>query len=114
MASILPFDNATINGTPVAASAFVHGSGSLQEKGSDKAVTTSDGRIHNHREAINREASFEAHGDQTSLGGNTRSVGVAIVLKNGVTTVASFNGIVTATYNDSSKTTSFSIAGDPE
>lgn len=113
MASILPFDNATIAGTPLAASDFVHGSGSLQEKGSDKAVTTADGRIHNHREAVNRDGSCEAHGDKTSLN-SARGVGVAIVLKNGVDTIASFPGIVTASYSESSKTTSISITGDPE
>lgn len=112
MASVLPFNKATINSVDIDTDEFVNGSGTLTKKGNDKAVTTSDNRIHNVREKINREAKFEAYGDKTALN-SAAGLGTTIVLSYGVTQVDTFTGIATAAYNDSSKTTSITIKGDP-
>ncbi len=111
MASILPFDNATINSVDIAASEFVNSSGTLTEQGSDKSVTTADGRIHNIRESINSQAQFECYGDQTSLDSGT-GTGVTCALKDGETTIKTMTGVVTATYNAGNNSTSISITGD--
>jgi hypothetical protein len=113
MSSILPFDNAVINGTEIETTDFVNGSGSLTEKGSDTSVTTADNRIHNIRKSISRSADFELYGDQTSLN-SAPGLGTSCVLKHGSSEVASFTGIVSASYNSSSLTTSISIAGDSQ
>ncbi len=55
MASIIPFNNATINSVPVATSEMVHGSCNYVKNGQDVATTTSDGRIHNDRIVITKE-----------------------------------------------------------
>jgi hypothetical protein len=112
MANILPFDNASLGGTAVAVADFVHGSGQYSEAGQDIRVVTADNRIHNIRQSVARRASFEAYGDKSSLN-SPAGLGQAIVLTRASTQVASFTGIVTATYNEQSKTTRIEIAGDP-
>jgi len=108
----LPFNNATIGGTTVSTSDFVHGSGTLTENGQDVATTTADGRIHNDRQAVNIQAEMELYGDKTTLNSDV-GLSEAIVLKQDSDTVKSVNGIVTATYNKQSRTTRVSIQGDP-
>jgi hypothetical protein len=112
MASILPFDNATLDGTTVAASDFVHGSGQYTEAGQDIQTTTADGKIHHDRQSVTRRASMELYGDKTSLN-SAVGLGVTCVLKRSSSTITTFTGIVSATYNESSKTTRIEIAGDP-
>jgi hypothetical protein len=112
MASVLPFDNAVFGSTPVSASEFVHGSGSITLKGEDTNTTTADGRIHNDRIAENFEASCELRGDKTSLD-SPAGTGEPIVFKAGTGTVLSGNGIVSAEYSKEKNTTSLSINGDP-
>jgi hypothetical protein len=113
MPSILPFDNIVVNSVAIPASEFVSGKGTLNMIGNDVAVTTADGRIHNVRQAISSDASCELYGDKTARKTTAPSLSVPIVLKRGTATVASFNGIVAVTYNESSKTSSVSIKGDP-
>jgi hypothetical protein len=110
MASLLPFNNAVIGGVTVAAAEFVNGTGKLTETGKDKAVTTADGRIHNIRQYLTAEATFECFGDKTSLASGL-GAGVTCALKNGEAAVRSFDGVVTAVYNDSKKTTAVTVSG---
>ena len=115
MACELPFDFVSIGGTPCDTDGFVYGSSSLDETGNDIATTTADNKIHNDRQSLNTAFSFECYGDQESL---TSPAGCseAIIVKQGGssgTTVASFNGIATAVFNEASNTTAVSIAGDP-
>jgi hypothetical protein len=108
MASVLPFDNASIGGVSVPAAEFVEGSGVYKETGHDNAVTTADGRIHNYRQTITREASFECYGDKSALA-TGKGLGVAVT----VGSVGSFTGLVTAAYDTSNRKTSVSVKGDP-
>jgi hypothetical protein len=112
MASVLPFDNVVVNSTAIGTDEFVAGSGSYTEMGSDKAVTTADGRIHNIREAINYSANFEVYGDKTTLQGAV-GLGKTVVLKKTAATIATLTALVTAVYSHSSRTTKFTITGDP-
>lgn len=110
---MLSFNKAVINGASVLQGDFVSGSGSLSVKGSDKSVTTADGSIHHIRSALSKEASFEAFGDWTSLSSSC-GLSVPVALYSGATLLASFNAIVSASYNSSSRTTSISLQGDSE
>ena len=112
MASVLPFDNAVLGGVEVGADEFVHGSGSINLKGEDSAVTTADGRIHNDRLAENFEGSCELYGDRTDLN-SPIGAGQAVVFKAGTSEILSGTGIVTAEYSKEKNTTNVSIAGDP-
>ena len=112
MASVLPFDNAVIGSQTIPASEFVSGSGSITLKGEDTATTTSDGRIHNDRVAVNSDSSFELYGDHTDLDSGT-GLGDSVVYKNGSTEVFSGTGLVSAEYSKEKHTTSISISGDP-
>ena len=112
MASVLPFDNAVFGGVAVGADEFVHGSGSITLKGEDSAVTCADGRIHNDRIAENFEASCELYGDRTDLN-SPLGAGQAVVFNAGESEVLDGVGIVSAEYSTEKKTTSLSIAGDP-
>ena len=112
MASVLPFNKVTIGSSTIDKVDFVSGSGNLTKKGHDKAVTTADGRIHNVREKINRDAKFDAYGDQTALNSAT-GLGQSVALFLDSASVDSFTGIVTASYNEANKTSSIQIKGDP-
>lgn len=105
--AVLPFSTATLGGTSIAASEFVHGSGVLTFAGTDTATTTADGAVHNIRQSIVRSATCELYGDRSSL--NT-AVGLSATQIVGPTT---FTGVVTATYNHSTHTTRIDIKGDP-
>lgn len=64
MASILPFNSITIGGVEVAGpDAFVYGSGRLNCRGEDSAVTTANGMIHNYRNAVQYESTVELKGN---------------------------------------------------
>jgi len=112
MASILPFDNAVLGSTTITTALMVAGSGSASETGSDKSTTTADGRIHYDREKINSSASLEAIGDYTDAT-TAAGLGVTCTLLDDEAEVKTGTGLVTAVYNASSKTTSFSITYDP-
>lgn len=112
MASVLPFDNAVLGGTTITTALMVAGSGTLTETGSDKQTTTADGRIHYDREKLNTTAALEVYGDYTDA---TTAAGLAVTctLKDALVTVKTGSALVTAVYNDSSKTTSMNLAFDP-
>lgn len=108
MASVLPFNSATLDEGAVASSDFVYGSGSLEITGDDIVTTTGDNTVHHDRKTRSFAASMELYGDQRSL--NTPA-GASVEQ-----TIAgeTFNGIVTATYDDDAKTTSVEVKGDPQ
>ena len=110
MANTLPFNSAVIGATTISAAEFVSGSGVLTESGKDKAVTTADGRIHNVRQHLSVEAKFECYGDKSSLSSSAGS-GSLCSLKKDDTEIKSLEGVVTAVYSDSKKTTSVTISG---
>jgi hypothetical protein len=117
MATKLPFNYFTDGSNPITEPELVHGSGTYREAGNDNAVSTADGRIHNHRKTIEPSADFEVYGDRTDLE-SAAGLGVAITLKLGgaagtLISHASFVGIITATYSAQDDKTRISIAGDP-
>ena len=99
MAATLRFDNLTIAGTAIAASAFVSGSGRLSLTGDDVATTTADGRIHNDRRCLNARAECSAYGDQCALE-TDNGLGVACVFKRGTNTVRSATMAVSVAVSD--------------
>jgi len=111
--SKLPFNSITIDGQTFGPDKFVAGSGSIEEKGSDKAVILADGHIMNIREAVNWQCTCELYNDQTDLNGAI-GTGIPVSVSYGATALRSGTGIVTASYNESSYTTSVTIQGDPE
>ncbi len=65
MSCILPFNQIKSGSTVIASPAdFVYGTGRLELKGEDSAVTTADGLIHNYRSAVTYSGSCEVRGDK--------------------------------------------------
>jgi len=112
MASVIPFNNATINGVSVTTAEILHGSCNYVKNGQDVATTTADGRIHNDRTVVTKDITFECYGDKTSLE-STVGLGTTVVLKYDSTTVDTVTGIVTASYDSNTKTTQIKVYVDP-
>lgn len=111
--SLLRFDNIEIDSTAVGTDEFVSGSGRLSLVGEDAPpVTTSDGRIHHARRKVVPRLECELYGDKTALQSST-GLGVTVEVLRGVTSLKSFTAVVTAVYNESSRTTRITAAGDP-
>lgn len=127
MACRLPFNQITFNGALLAGPAdFVYGTGTLNLKGEDQAVTTADGAIHNYRSALTPDASCELRGDKrlsatgapsTWLGKTWPSVAGAVKLEYvasrgaAAETVKEFTGILSAEFDSSTNKTSVNITG---
>lgn len=123
MATVLPFNNITIGGVQVAGpDDFIYGTGRINLKGEDTAVTTADGKIHNYRTALSPEGSVEVRGNKCAKAtGQTEkwpTAGGALVLgfvsSSGATPteVASFSGIISAEYDGEQNKTTLTIKGD--
>lgn len=112
MASLLRFDNCALGTNTLAATSFVTGSGRVAMAGDDGKVTTADGRIHNFRRTITPKADCELYGNQTVVE-TAVGLGVVCTFKRGTTTVKTFTGVVTAQYQDNTKTTKVSVVGTP-
>ncbi len=114
MASVMPFDNAVIDGTAVPASTFIAGSGEYREEGVDVAVTTADGRIHRERQAVLRRARFRVRGNLAASLESGVGPTVPVSLKLGANAIAAFSGLVTARYLAGKRETRVEIRGDAE
>ena len=112
MASILPIDNCTLNAVAVTAAEFISGSASYNETGQDIANTTADTKIHNTRQALSCESSFELYGDRTELN-SAAGLATECILKYGIIVVATVNAIVNAVFNEGNNSTSVTIKCDP-
>jgi len=112
MASSKPFNKAVIDSTTITTDEFVHGTGEITSSGNDVATTTNDGLIHNDRLDINKSARFEAYGNKSALN-NSTGLGVTCTLSLDTTQMETGTALVTATYNESSQTTSIQIDYDP-
>lgn len=110
------FNNCTINGTTIAIAGFVAGSGEVDLIGKDVEYTTDDHVMHNLRTNIYSNAKFEAFGDQSDLNTDPDSdvFGGTHVFYMDTTVVATFDGVVTATYSEDKTATSVEIRGESE
>lgn len=115
MASVLRFDNMTIDGTAVAASVFVSGSGRIMHGGDDVTTTTADGRIQHDRRAYNPRAECSLYGDQTAFETDD-GLGVPCVFKRGTNTVNSYTCAVSAAVSDvdGASITRLTFVADPD
>ena len=86
MSSVLPIDNAIINGVAISPGEFIHDTANYTINGQNIANTTADGKIHNLRQAVSGECSFELFGDRTELN-SIAGLGVECILKSGTTVV---------------------------
>ena len=111
MSAKLPVDNAEINAVAIPASEFIHGTANYVMNGQDIANTTADGRIHNLRQVVSSECSFELFGDRTELN-STVGLGVNCVLKYGTDVMATVKAIVSAVYNESNNSTNITLKCD--
>ncbi len=112
MPSLLPFDNALIGDHHLPAELVLPGSGTYQERGRDIATTTADGRIHHDRQAVDIRARLELRGDHTHLD-TLPATTDTITLRRGSTVIATFTGLVSASWSDRTRTTILDFAGDP-
>jgi hypothetical protein len=112
MATQLKVDNATIDGDAIATSAFVAGSCSYSPDVKMNEVVTSDGKLHQVPMHVEGTASFEMHGDGTEHNTGLGN-GVTVILKTGASAVATFTGLVSASYDESEHKTKLDIKIDP-
>jgi len=110
------FNNCSINGEVVTIAEFVAGSGVVDVMGKDVAYTTDDHVMHNLRTNVYSNAEFKMFGDATSL--NTDPTvdvfGGTHIFYLDTTTVATFSGVVMATYNENDNETTIKIRGEAE
>jgi len=86
MAAVLRFDNIDVDGTAVAETEFVSGSGRLTLTGDDVTTTTADGRIQHDRRILNLRAECSLYGDYNSLE-TDNGLGVVCQFLRGTSTV---------------------------
>ena len=115
MACVLTFDYISVGGRVCDVADFVSGSGTYTAAGTDIAVTTADTKIHNSRQSTLPSASVECWQDKTSIASPAGCSEIIILKLGGAggTTIATFNGIATSVFNESSDTSSVDVAGDP-
>ena len=126
MSVMLPFNQISIEGTPIAEPAdFAYGAGKYSKAGADSAVTTADGRIHNFRSAQSIEASCELLGDMTAhdtgypgTAAPWPTLPVTVLLERMKTAgdespdeISEFEGILSMDYDSQSNKTSVTIKG---
>lgn len=127
MASVLPFNHIKIDTVEVAGpDAFVHGTGRLTVRGEDSALTTSDGLIHNYRNAEQYEAACELKGNfmaketasPATLDGQgwpqlagTVSLGYVSARAGEPAELKAFAGIITVEYDSENDKSTVTISG---
>lgn len=104
---------------------FIYGTGTINLKGDDSAVTTADGLIHNYRNAITPDAQADVRGDKRSLDtaapdsndnvwpalGDTLFLGYQATRGGTVTEIASFQGIISVEFDTKENKSTLSITG---
>ena len=105
---------------------FIYGTGTINIKGDDSAVTTADGLIHNYRNALTPDAQCDVRGDKRSLDtaapdatddtvwpaiGEKLFLGYQATRGGTVTEIASFQGIISVEYDTKENKSSISIQG---
>lgn len=112
MATELHFDNLSVGGTTIAASAFVSDSGRLTLGGDDGAVSTADGKIHNFRRALTKRGTCSIYGDGKAYETDGPGLGVTCVFKRGTSTVATWTAAVASEYSTNDRTSRLTFTGD--
>ncbi|OGV56542.1 MAG: hypothetical protein A2X49_06610 [Lentisphaerae bacterium GWF2_52_8] len=110
MASIFPFNTVSIDDSIIGPEFFVQGRGVLLCSGSDRVFVGPSGEIKLLRTAVLHKASFQTHGKHPELSTES-SLGAAISISCGSTLLASFSGLVSASYDAAKNTTTFIISG---
>lgn len=110
------FNNCSLNGVSVSIGGFVAGSGEIVVSGRDVQYTTDDHVIHNLRTNISSVARFKGFGDITSLSTDPTSgvFGGSHIFYLDTTSVATFSGVVLATYSEKDNVTSITVTGEAE
>ena len=112
MATLIAFNNLTIDAVPVTTCEMVNGTGTLTLNSNKGSINNACGQVLPFIITLTPTASVDLKGERLELAlEETRQV--AIEFLRDAATVYSMNGIVTATYNDSSKVTSLTITGEP-
>jgi hypothetical protein len=128
MSSILPFNQIKSGSSVIASPAdFVYGTGRLELKGEDNAVTTADGLIHNYRSAVAYSGSCEVRGDKrlaldtaapaTSSGQTWPSLETSLTFEYvssrtaDPVTVLSFSGLISVEYDSDLNKSTINITG---
>ena len=113
MKAIAPFDSVVIDGQLISSSALEPSSMSISITGDDKAMPSWDGHFVNVRSSIMKRASFRALGDFSSL---TTPEGwpVKVSLFLGSEELLGFNALVSVSYDSDSRSSSFTMKGEPE
>ncbi|MPN61158.1 hypothetical protein SDC9_208892 [bioreactor metagenome] len=112
MASLIPFNKIVSASLTVEPHDFIAGSGTLSVKGIDRTVSTADGVIHHIRQALVREARCEVFGDVSQMNSAPGLASTVSPYYNS-TLVATFNALISTSYDNSSKTSSVRITGTP-
>lgn len=117
--SVAPFGKVTVTPTGGAASTFdgddlVFGQGMFRQRGTDVSATLQNGTIERYRQSVNYEATWETYGDDSAEAAQNHKVNAAVVCyeDDGTTPLGTtFYGSLKATYNESSRTTSWTASG---
>ncbi len=107
------FDKAVVDGSVIGPGLIVPGSASLRVGGSDRSSATADGRIRNVRVSMRRRASFKALGDWSQLSSRP-GASVQVTLYSKSHEAASFKALVSASYDESSRSSSVELRGGAE
>lgn len=111
------FNNCILNGVTVSIATMVTGSGILDSIGYDKAWTTLNHCIKNVRLGVLNRAKFQLYGDQSVLNTQSRTTnddnfGGTHDFYYDSTLIESFDGLVTAEYDDESRLTNIAVRGE--
>jgi len=117
--SIAPFGKIMLTPTGGAAVTYddddlVFGQGMYRQFGVDVSATLQSASIERYRQSIKYEVTFETWGDDTAGLAATHKLNTAVVCyeDDGTTPLGTtFYGSVKATYNESTRTTSWTISG---
>lgn len=121
--SISPFGKITLTPTGGAAETYdgddlVFGQGMFRQIGTDISATLQDGSISRYRQSIRYEATFETYGNDAGAasGIQVKLNAACVCYENDGTTPlgTTFYGSVKATYNESSRTTSWTVSGNAQ
>ena len=117
MANTLPPDAVGISGiASFEPEAIVYGSISYNPELQKTAVTTADGLIHNIVTSIGHALTFQVYGDNTDISDEAPALSQEIAIYSGGssgTEIATFYGTISVEYDESSRTSTITITGDP-
>ena len=113
MNASIPFDNVIIDGVSIGSELLVPGSASLSLSGDDKSMPASDGTFANVRTALLRQVSFRGLGDRSALS-SPQGWPVPVSLHLEGEEIVAFDAVVSVSYDDSSRLSSFTLKSEPE